>query len=149
MNTNSFIPTQDQVSSPYWPYSLDEYLDDETILISEGTPPMIPDYIKAQLQRLVTRLGLDISILIQDVGYVREIFNQIKNDLPSSLKEMIQPAAFLEGSGPKFFSPQSRLVAREAQKNSAATEGNASKTSYQSRKQFIFLKNPLLRSIEN
>jgi hypothetical protein len=36
---------------------------------------------------------------------------------------MIQPFAFLEGNGPKFFSAQSRLAAREAQKNSTATEG--------------------------
>ena len=36
---------------------------------------------------------------------------------------MIQLAAFLEANGPKFFSAQSRLAAREAQKDSAATEG--------------------------
>ena len=36
---------------------------------------------------------------------------------------MIQPATFLEGNGSKFFSAQSRLAAREAQKNSATTEG--------------------------
>ena len=80
---------QEQVSSPYLPFSLDEYLDEEPILISKDTPPMIPDYIKAQLQRLITHLELDVSVLVQDVGSVREIFNQIKDDLPSSLKEMI------------------------------------------------------------
>ena len=36
---------------------------------------------------------------------------------------MIQPAAFLQDNDPKFFSVQSRLAAREAQKNSAAVEG--------------------------
>jgi hypothetical protein len=40
---------QEQASSPYFSFSLDEYLDEETILISEDTPPMLPDYIKAQL----------------------------------------------------------------------------------------------------
>jgi len=84
---------------------------------------MIRDDIKAQLQRLITHLELDISILIQDVGSIREIFNQIKDDLPSFLKEMIQPAAFLEGNGPKFFSTQSILAAGGAQKNSTAAEG--------------------------
>jgi hypothetical protein len=67
---------------------------------------------------LITHLELDILILIKDAGSVREIFNKIKDDFPSFLKEMIQPAAFLEGNGPKFFSAQSRLAAREAQKNS-------------------------------
>jgi hypothetical protein len=103
MNTNSFIPMQDQVSSPYLPFSLDEYLDEEPIRISKDTPTMIPNYIKAQLSRLITHLELDISILIQDTGSVREIINQIKDDLPPSLKEMIQSATFLEGNGPKFF----------------------------------------------
>jgi hypothetical protein len=83
---------------------------------------MIRDDIKAQLQRLITHLELDISILIQDVGSIREIFNQIKDDLPSFLKEMIQPAA-LEGNCPKFFSTQSILAAGGAQKNSTAAEG--------------------------
>jgi hypothetical protein len=72
---------------------------------------------------LITHLELDISVLIQDAGSIRDIFNQIKDDLPSSLKEIIQSAAFLEGNGPKFFSAQSRLAAREAQKNSTAAEG--------------------------
>jgi hypothetical protein len=57
---------------------------------------------------------LDVSVLVQDAGSIKEIFNQIKDDLPSSLKEMIQPAAFLEGNGPKFFGAQSRLTARGA-----------------------------------
>jgi hypothetical protein len=61
--------------------------------------------------------------LVQDARSVREIFKQIKDDLPSSLKEMIQPAAFLEGNGTKFFSAQSRLAAQEAQNNSATTKG--------------------------
>jgi chromosome segregation ATPase len=83
---------------------------------------MIPDYIKAQLQSLITHLELDVSFLVQDAGSIREIFNHIKDDLTPSLKEMIQPAAFLEANGPKFLSAQSRLAAREAQKNSAAPE---------------------------
>ena len=61
--------------------------------------------------------------MIQDAGSIREIFNQIKDDLASCLKEIIQPATFLEGNDPKFFNAQSRLAAREAQKNSAAVEG--------------------------
>jgi hypothetical protein len=72
---------------------------------------------------LITHLELDISVLIQDVGFIREIFNQIKEYLASSLKEMIQLATFLEGNGPKFFSAQSRLAAQEAQKNSTAAKG--------------------------
>ena len=123
MNTNSFILMQQQVSSPYLPFSLDEYLDEETILISKDTSQIIPNHIKAQLQKLITYLDLDILVLIQDAGSIREVFNQIKDDLPPSLKEMIQPAAFLEGNGPKFLSAQSRLAAQEAQKNSTATEG--------------------------
>jgi hypothetical protein len=57
------------------PFTLDEYLDEEPILISEITPPTIPDFIKAQLQRLIDHLELDTSILIQDAGSIREIFN--------------------------------------------------------------------------
>jgi hypothetical protein len=105
---------QEQVSSPYLPFPLDECLDEEPILISEDTPPIIPDYINARLQRLITHLELDVSVLVQDLGSVREIFNQIKDDLPSSLREMILLAAFLEGKGPKFFSAQSRLISRES-----------------------------------
>jgi hypothetical protein len=40
---------QEQVSSPYLPFSLDEYIDEKIIPVPEDTPPMIPDYIKAQL----------------------------------------------------------------------------------------------------
>jgi len=95
-------------------FGLDEYLDEEPILILEDTPLAIPDFIKAQLQRLMDHLELDTLILIQDVGPIREIFNQIKDNLPSSLKEIIQPVAFLEGNGLKFFNAQSRIAAREA-----------------------------------
>jgi len=102
---------EEQVSSPDLSFSLEEYLDEEPILILEDTPPTIPDHIKAQLQRLINHLELDISTLIQDVGSIRENFNQIKNDPPSFLKEVIQPAAFLEANGPKFFNAQSRLAA--------------------------------------
>jgi len=70
-------------------------------------------------------LELNITILIEHAGSVSEIFNQIKDDLPSSLKEMIQPAAYLEDNGPKLFSAQSRLVARETQKNSTVAEGQS------------------------
>jgi len=102
---------------------LDEYLNQEPIMISEDTPPTIPDHVKAQLQRLINHLELDISILVKDAGSIREIFNQIKDDIPSPLKEMIQPASFLEGNGPRFLSTQSRSAARESQKNSALAEG--------------------------
>jgi hypothetical protein len=70
-------------------------------------------------------LELNITILIEHAGSVSEIFNQIKDGLPSSLKEMIQPAAYLEDNGPKLFSAQSRLVARETQKNSTVAEGQS------------------------
>ena len=100
MNINSFILKQEQVSSPYLPFSLDEYLDEEIIFVSEDTSPIMPNHIKTQLQRLITHLELDILVLIQDAGSIREIFNQINDDLPSSLKEMIQLATFLEGNGP-------------------------------------------------
>ena len=93
---------------------MDGYLDEEPILILEDTPSTIPDFIKGQLQRLIDHMELDTSILIQDAGPIREIFNQIKDDLPSSLKEIIQPAAFLEGNGPKFLNAQSGLTTREA-----------------------------------
>ena len=106
--------TQEQVSSPDLPLSLEEYLDEEPILILEDTPPTIPDHIKAQLQRLINHLELNISTLIQDASSIREIFNQIINDLASFLKEVIQSAAFLEANGPKFFNAESRLTAREA-----------------------------------
>ena len=82
----------------------------------------MPDFIKAQLQRLIDLLGLDISILVQDVRSIKEIFNQIKDDHPSSLKEIIESATFLDGNVLKFFSAQSRLVGREAQRNSATAE---------------------------
>jgi len=107
------------------PFALDEYLDEEPIPISEDTPTTIPDSIKAQLQRLIDHLELDISILVQYAGSIREILNQIKDDLPSSLKEIIQPAAFLEGNGSKFFNAQSKLTAREAQKNSTCAKGQS------------------------
>jgi hypothetical protein len=81
------------------------------------------DHIKAQLQMLITHLELDISILVQDAGSIREVLNQTKDDLPPSLRETIQPVAFLEGYGPKFFSAQSRLVAQEAQNNLGIKEG--------------------------
>jgi len=100
MNINSFILMQEQVSSPYLPFSLDEYLDEEIIFVSEDTSPIMPNHIKTQLQRLITHLELDILVLIQDAGSIMEIFNQINDDLPSSLKEMIQLATFLEGNGP-------------------------------------------------
>jgi hypothetical protein len=64
------------------PFSLDEYIDEEIILVPEDTSLTIHDHIKAQLQRLITHLELDISTLIQDAGSIREIFNQIKDDLP-------------------------------------------------------------------
>jgi len=63
---------------------------------------------------LINHLELDISILVQDAESIREIFKQIKDDLPSFLKEIIQPAAFLEGNAPKFLNAQSRLAALEA-----------------------------------
>jgi hypothetical protein len=88
-NTNLFTPIQEHVSSPYLPFPLDEYLDEEPILISEDTSPMISDFIKAQLRRLITHLELDVSVLVQDARSIREIFNRIKDDLPPPLKEMI------------------------------------------------------------
>jgi hypothetical protein len=60
---------------------------------------------------LIDHLELDTSILIQDAGSIREIFNHIKDDLSPSLKEIIQPSAFLEGNGPKFLNAQSRPAA--------------------------------------
>ena len=72
---------------------------------------MILDYIKAQLQRLITHLmKLDVSVLVQEAGSIRQIFNNIKDDLPA-LEQIIQPATFLEGNSPKFLSAQSRLAA--------------------------------------
>jgi hypothetical protein len=84
--------------------------------MTKDTPPTIPDFIKAQMQRLIDNLELDTSILIQVIGSIREIFNEIKDDLPSPLKEIIQPVAFLEVNVPKFFNAQSTLAAQEAQK---------------------------------
>lgn len=60
---------------------------------------------------------------MQDARSIREVFNQIKDDVPSSLRETIQPAAFLEGNGPRFLNAHSRLADWEAQKNSAVKEG--------------------------
>jgi chromosome segregation ATPase len=72
---------------------------------------------RSQLQLLIPLLELDTAILVQDAGSIREIFNLIKDELPSQLKETLKPAAFIEYHEPKFSGAQSRLAAREAQKN--------------------------------
>jgi hypothetical protein len=49
MNTNLFILMLEQASSPYLPFSLDDYIDEEIISVPKDTPLIIPDHIKAQL----------------------------------------------------------------------------------------------------
>jgi hypothetical protein len=49
MNIDLLILIQEQASLPYLLFSLDEYIDEETILVLEDTPPMIPNHIKAYL----------------------------------------------------------------------------------------------------
>jgi hypothetical protein len=61
---------------------------------------------------------------------------------------MIQLASFLEGNGPKFFSAQSRLAAREVQKNSIAAESQRIQEILSFKKAVDLLKNLLLRSIK-
>jgi len=40
---------QEQDSSPYLQFSLDDYIDEEIILILEDTSPVIPNHVNAQL----------------------------------------------------------------------------------------------------
>ena len=79
--------------------------------------PSLSDNAKSQLQLLIPLLKLDTAILVQDAGAIRQIFNSIKDELPSQLKETLKLAAFVEYHEPKFSGAQSRLAAREAQKN--------------------------------
>jgi chromosome segregation ATPase len=66
---------------------------------------------------LIPLLELDTATLAQDAGAIRDIFSSIKDELPSQLKEVLKPAAFIEYHEPKFSGAQSRLAARVAQKN--------------------------------
>jgi hypothetical protein len=78
--------------------------------------PSLSKNAKSQFQLLIPLLELDTATLVQDVA-VREIFNLIKDELSSQLKETLKPAAFIEYHEPKFSGAQSRLAAHEAQKN--------------------------------
>lgn len=84
--------------------------------------PSLSENAKSQLQLLIPLLELDTATLVQDAGAIRKIFNSIKDELPSQLKETLKPAAFIEYHEPKFSGALSRLAAREAQKNLSIQE---------------------------
>jgi hypothetical protein len=78
--------------------------------------PNLPESTKDRLQALVTHLDVNIANLVHDVGPVWNIFNSIKKELPSKIREVLQPAAYIECHEQKFLGAMERLATREAQK---------------------------------
>jgi len=109
---------QEWISSPYLPFVLENYIEKEdTSTSGSAAVPSLSENVKSRLQLLIPLLELDTATLAQDAGAIRDIFSSIKDELPSQLKEVLKPAAFIEYHEPKFSGAQSRLAARVAQKN--------------------------------
>lgn len=113
---------QEQSSSPYIPFALEDYTEEVISTERSITVLTLSENAKSQLQALIPLLETDTSVLVQDAGAVRDIFNSIKDELPPQLKEVLKLAAFIECYEPKFSGAQTRLASREAQRNQPTRE---------------------------
>ena len=57
---------------------------------------MLSEDIKAKLQEILQLLNQDIGQLVQDAEPIRIILKSLKGSLPESLKEALNPAAYIE-----------------------------------------------------
>jgi hypothetical protein len=109
---------QAQSSSPYIPFVLEDYTEEEVTYVSkDNTAYSLSENIKSQLQLLIPHLETDITTLVQDAGAIRSIYSLINDELTPQLKEILQPIAYIECHEPKFSKALSRLAAHEAQKD--------------------------------
>lgn len=56
----------------------------------------LPDDVKEKLQEILQLLSQDVSILVQDVEPIRNIFKPIKAHISSDMLEILTPMAFIE-----------------------------------------------------
>lgn len=104
-------------------FDITEYLGEEIISASKGiTEPALSASTKDQLQELATYLNADIADLVCDAGPIRDIFNSIKQGLPSSARDALLPAAYIESHGKKLLEAVERLTTHESLKDLPARE---------------------------
>jgi hypothetical protein len=81
---------QAQSSSPYNPFVLEDYTEEEVTSVSkDNTDHSLSENIKSQLQLLIPYLETDTATLVQDAGAIRSIYSLIKDELTPQLKEIL------------------------------------------------------------
>ncbi|CAD6222742.1 unnamed protein product [Miscanthus lutarioriparius] len=140
---------QEQSSSPYIPFALEDYTEEEVVSVSKNTAiPPLSENVKGQLQLLIPHLETDTAVLVQDAEAIRNIFNSIKNELPPQLTEILKPVAFIEFHEPRFSGAQLRLAAREAQKTLPVQEQQCVKNMISVKKIIDQLKDSPIKIIQ-
>lgn len=110
-------------SSTCIPFDIEGYIDEEvSFTLKDAAELNLCDLTKDRLRMMIPHLDVDTADLVRNAGFVREIFNSIKGDLPAMLREALQPAAYIESHEQKFLGAMERLAAREAQKHLPSQE---------------------------
>ena len=81
--------------------------EDEAISSAESAP--LSDETKAKLQKILQFLNRDIGQLVRDAEPIRIILKSLKGNLPESLEEALNPAAYIESRQIPVLKAQKRL----------------------------------------
>jgi len=85
-------------------------VEDEAISSTESAP--LSEDSKSKLQEILQFLNQDIGQLVQDTEPIRITLKSLKGNLPESLEEALNPAAYIESRQIPILRAQKRLSDR-------------------------------------
>lgn len=77
-------------------FDIGQFLDDEDKELPITAKAPISDSLKNQLTDIANRLEASLECLVEDCSSIRIRVQEIQNDLPEDLMEILTPAIFLE-----------------------------------------------------
>lgn len=77
-------------------FDIGQFLDDEDKEQISTSKPMISQDLKDQLSDVMHRLEASLESLVENCGPIRGRIQEIQNQLPDDLLEVLTPAMFLE-----------------------------------------------------
>lgn len=109
-------------------FDIGQFLDDEDKELPSGTArPTISEELKSRLSDIANRLECSLESLVENCDCVRSRVQDIQDQLPEDLMEILTPAIFLEQYRFKLYKAQERIAERQEREglDSALTASKA------------------------
>ncbi|CAN6372851.1 unnamed protein product [Urochloa humidicola] len=88
---------QDSPDLSLFSYPIGDFLGEgKEVSSAEASAAPLSDEVKDKLRAMLPLLDQEVEVLVRDVNLIRQLYQQIKGELPADVESVLIPAAFIE-----------------------------------------------------